>query len=62
MAKSRVRLDFVIDEEHYNKLVSLQNEYSKKTGINFNMTQTLIKTINDRYNLNITNEEILERN
>lgn len=61
MAKSRVRLDFVIDEEHYNKLVLLQKEYSKQTGINFNMTQTLIKTINDYYNLNISESEIIEK-
>ena len=39
MAKSRVRLDFVIDEEHYNRLVSLQKEYSKATGINFNIVK-----------------------
>lgn len=60
MPKSKVRLDFSIDEEHYNKLIALKKLYSEKTGIEFNMTQALIKTLNDYYKLSISEEKILE--
>ena len=60
MPKTKVRLDFSIDVEHYNKLIALKDLYSKQTGIDFNMTQALIKTLNDYYKLNIPEETILK--
>lgn len=62
MPKTKVRLDFSIDEEHYQKLIALKNLYTQKTGIEFNMTQALIKTLNDYYKLNMPEEEIKEAN
>lgn len=60
MPKSKVRLDFCIDVEHYEKLMALRELYSKQTGIDFNMTQAFIKTLNDYYKLNIPEEVILK--
>ena len=59
MPKTKVRLDFVVDEEHFKKLIALKNLYSNKTGIEFNMTQALIKTLNDYYHLNLENGDIV---
>lgn len=60
MATPKVRISLNLDEETYQKLLLLQKQYSSELGFKLDITKTIIKTLNDRNNWNMSNEEIKE--
>jgi len=60
MATPKVRISLNLDEETYQKLLLLQKHYSEELGFKLDITKTIIKTLNDRNNWNMSNEEIKE--
>ena len=58
MATPKVRISLNLDEETYQKLLLLQKHYSNELGFKLDITKTIIKTLNDRNNWNMSNEEI----